>query len=170
MAVLGYSGAWEKLIHEKTLSLKSRVRLPFSNNWHKIQRGHRLGFPLSCGPSTLHIYTTNKGPVRIQYKCLVPIYVFPEKKLLFTKQNYNVLSPRSYTHISVKDFYISRIGLPILIQRNMYVDRSWKYMNRSQTHNCGNWDGVIQRPLRKRSKMDARHTALVPKTNIVRQH
>jgi hypothetical protein len=51
-----------------------------------------------------------------------------------------------------------------------YVDRSWKYMNRSQTHNCGNWDGVIQRPLRKRSKMDARHTALVPKTNIIRQY
>jgi hypothetical protein len=26
-----------------------------------------------------------KGPVRIQYKCLVPIYVFPEMKLLFLK-------------------------------------------------------------------------------------
>ncbi len=22
-----------------------------------------------------------------------------------------------------------------------YVDRSWKYINRSQTHECGNWDG-----------------------------
>ncbi len=37
-------------------------------------------------------------------------------KLLFPKQNYNVLSPRSYTHISVSDLYISRIGLPILLQ------------------------------------------------------
>jgi hypothetical protein len=36
--------------------------------------------------------------VRIQYKFLVPIYVFPEMKLLFPKQNYNVLSPSSYTH------------------------------------------------------------------------
>jgi hypothetical protein len=35
-------------------------------------------------------------------------------KLLFTKENYNVLSPSSYTHISVKGLYISRIGLPIL--------------------------------------------------------
>jgi len=26
-------------------------------------------------------YTANEGPVRIQYKCLVPIYEFPEKKL-----------------------------------------------------------------------------------------
>jgi hypothetical protein len=122
MAVLGYSGAWEKLIHEKTLSLKSRVRLPFSNNWHKIQRGHRLGFPLSCGPSTLHIYTTNKGPVRIQYKCLVPIYVFPERKLLFPKQNCNILSHSSYTRISVRDFIFPGIGLPILLQGNMWID------------------------------------------------
>jgi hypothetical protein len=48
--------------------------------------------------------TANEGPVRIQYKCLVPKYVFPEMKLLFPKQNYNVLSPSSYTHISVRDF------------------------------------------------------------------
>ncbi len=26
-------------------------------------------------------HTTNEGLVRIQYKCLVPIYVFPEMKL-----------------------------------------------------------------------------------------
>ncbi len=25
-------------------------------------------------------YTANEGPVRIQYKCLVPIYVYPEIK------------------------------------------------------------------------------------------
>jgi hypothetical protein len=28
-------------------------------------------------------YTANEGQVRIQYKCLVPIYVFPEMKLIF---------------------------------------------------------------------------------------
>ncbi len=63
-----------------------------------------------------HLHTANEGPVRIQYKCLVPIYVFPEMKLLFPKQNYNLLSPRSYTHISVRDSYISKVGLPILLQ------------------------------------------------------
>ncbi len=61
-------------------------------------------------------HTANEGPVRIQYKCLVPIYVIPEMKLLFTKHNYNVLSTSSYTHISVRDLYISRIGLTILLQ------------------------------------------------------
>ncbi len=48
-------------------------------------------------------YTANEGPVRIQYKCLVSIYVFPEIKLLFPK---HVLSPSSYTRISVRDLYI----------------------------------------------------------------
>jgi len=62
-----------------------------------------------------HLYctcTANEGPVRIQYKCLVPIYVFAEMKLsLFPKQNYNVLSPNFHIHVSVSDFYIPRIGL-----------------------------------------------------------
>ncbi len=31
--------------------------------------------------SKLGICTANEGPVKIQYKCLVPIYVFPEMKL-----------------------------------------------------------------------------------------
>jgi hypothetical protein len=49
--------------------------------------------------------TAREGPLRIQYKYLVPTDVFPEMKLLFPKQNYNVLSPSSYTQISVRDLY-----------------------------------------------------------------
>jgi hypothetical protein len=46
-----------------------------------------------------------------QIKCLVFIFVFPEMKLLFPKQNYNDLSPSSYTHISVRYLYISMVCL-----------------------------------------------------------
>jgi hypothetical protein len=79
-------------------------------------------------------YTANEGPVRIQYKWLVPIYVFPEMKMLFPKQNYNVLSPSSYTHVSVRDLYISRIGLPILLQETCgpileYIKIAHRHMN-----------------------------------------
>jgi hypothetical protein len=39
-------------------------------------------------------HTADEGPVRFQYKCLVPIYVYPEMKLHdLPKQNYNVMSP-----------------------------------------------------------------------------
>jgi hypothetical protein len=51
------------------------------------------------------VHTANKEPVRNQYKCLVPIFVFPEIKLLFPKQEYYVLYPSSYTHISGRDSY-----------------------------------------------------------------
>ncbi len=71
----------------------------------------------SCFP-----YTANEGPVKLLYNCVVPIYVIPEMKLLFPKQNCNVLSPGSYTHIYVRDLYISRIGLPILLQGNMWTN------------------------------------------------
>jgi hypothetical protein len=40
-------------------------------------------------------------------------------KLLFPKPNYNVLSPSSYTHISVRNLYISMTGLPFLFQEYM---------------------------------------------------
>jgi hypothetical protein len=53
---------------------------------------------------------------------MVPIYVFPEIKLFYTKQNYNVLSTSSSAHIFVGDLYISRIGLPILLQGSMWTD------------------------------------------------
>jgi hypothetical protein len=43
-------------------------------------------------------------------------------RLSFPKQNYNVLSSSSYTHISVRDLYISRIDLPILLQGNLWTD------------------------------------------------
>jgi hypothetical protein len=42
--------------------------------------------------------------------------------MLFPKQIYNVLSASSYTHISLRDLYISRIGLPILLQENMWTN------------------------------------------------
>ncbi len=63
------------------------------------------------------LYTANEWQVRIHYKSLVPIYVFPEMKLLLPKHNYNVPSPSSYTHVSVRYLYISRIGLHILLPR-----------------------------------------------------
>ncbi len=95
--------------------------------------------------------TANEGsPVRIQYKWLVPIYASPEMKLLFPKQNYNVLSSSSYSVLSHR--YIS-VGPTYICERfiyfqdhsayfaaGKYVNRPLEYINRSRTHECGNWD------------------------------
>jgi hypothetical protein len=43
------------------------------------------------------------------------------------------LSPNFHIHVSVSDLYIPRIGLPILLQENMWTDPG-EYINRSQIH------------------------------------
>ncbi len=94
------------------------------------------------GPS-FAVHTANEGPVRIQSKCLGFPIMYSQKwncaASLFSKQNYNVLSLNSYIHVSVIDLYIPRISLSIFAAAKS-VDRSWKYINRSQTHECRNWD------------------------------
>jgi hypothetical protein len=67
----------------------------------------RIRIRIRIRNTAIQLCTAKKGPVRIQYKCLVPICVFPEMKLLFTKQNYKVLSLSSFTHISARYLYIS---------------------------------------------------------------
>ncbi len=55
-------------------------------------------------------------------------------KLLFPKQNYNILSPSSYTHISVRDLYTYFLDQSAYSAAWKYVDRSWENINRSQKH------------------------------------
>ncbi len=44
-----------------------------------------------------------------------------------------------HIHVSVSGLYIPTIGLPILLQENMWTDPGIYTVNRSQTHECGNW-------------------------------
>jgi hypothetical protein len=61
-------------------------------------------------------------------------------KQIFPEKEYRGLSPNFHIHTSVSELHIPTIGLPILLEEIQYVDRSWDYINRSQTHECGNWD------------------------------
>jgi hypothetical protein len=61
-----------------------------------------------------------------------PIYVF-----LFWELR--GLSPNFHIHVSVSDFYISRIGPAISLQQNRQTDQG-NIKNPSQTHECENWD------------------------------
>jgi hypothetical protein len=49
----------------------------------------------------------------------------------------NKYSRHSYIHFSVSDLHSPLIGLPFLLQENRWAER---YLDRSQTHKCGNWD------------------------------
>jgi hypothetical protein len=63
---------------------------------------------------------TYEGPVRIQNKCLVPIYAFPEMKPLFPKQNYNVLFLSSYTHCERFIYFQDRSAY--FAAENLWID------------------------------------------------
>jgi hypothetical protein len=48
-------------------------------------------------------------------------------------------------------------------QPQSYVDRSWENINRSQTHECGNWDGGRAIPRKGTHKWDFRCNAALRK-------
>jgi hypothetical protein len=58
--------------------------------------------------------------------------IFPQKELRGHSPYFNI-------HVCLWAIYIFT-GLICLFCCGKYVDRSWKYINRSQTHECVNWD------------------------------
>ncbi len=85
-------------------------------------------------------HTANEGPVRIQYKCLVPIYIFPEMNCYFQNRNIMFCLPVP-TLIYLWEIYIfPRSVCLFCCSAGNYVDQSLEYINSSQTHECGNWD------------------------------
>jgi hypothetical protein len=55
------------------------------------------------------------------------------------KRNCAGHSPNFHIHVSVSDIYIFPQSICLFCCRKS-VDQSWEYVNRSQTHECGNWD------------------------------
>ncbi len=58
---------------------------------------------------------------------------------LFPKQSYNVLSQK-FLHSYICESFIYFQDRSVYFAAAKYVDRSWVYINRSQTHECANWD------------------------------
>jgi hypothetical protein len=53
-------------------------------------------------------------------------------------RSYNFLFPKTYIHVSVREFFSQNRSAYLAAAK--YVDRFWEYINRSQTHECRNWD------------------------------
>jgi hypothetical protein len=78
-----------------------------------------------------------EGPANIQYKCRVPIYVFPEIKLCSLVISKNRII--RFCLLIVREIYFQDLDRSVDTAAK-YVDRSWEYINRSQTHECRNRD------------------------------
>jgi hypothetical protein len=57
-------------------------------------------------------------------------------KQIFPEKEYRGLSPNFHIHVFVSELYVPTMGLPFLLEE-IYVDRSWEYINCSQRHECG---------------------------------
>ncbi len=72
----------------------------------------------------------------------------PRNETVISKQNYNVLSPSSYTHICICERLIfvqdrsaySAAGTYCTVYICGLILEIYIYINRSQTHECGNWN------------------------------
>jgi hypothetical protein len=49
------------------------------------------------------------------------------------------LIPKVCIHVSVSDFYIFPRSVSLFCF-NVFADRLWEYINRSQIHECRNWE------------------------------
>jgi hypothetical protein len=85
-------------------------------------------------------------------------------KQIFPEKEYRGLGPNFHIHASVSGLYISTIGLPILLEEICRVDRSWDYINRSQTHECWNWGWGRALPRKGIHKWDFRYSVSMLKT------
>ena len=86
-------------------------------------------------------------------------------KLLFPKQNYNVLLPVS-TFIYLWEIYIYFQDRSAYPAAGKYVDRSWEYINRTQTREYGNWDWGRAIPRKGIHKWDFSCSAVCGKPSL----
>ncbi len=77
----------------------------------------------------------------------------------FQNRKYNVLSPNFQIHKSVSYLYIPRIGLPFFCSQLGRLIR--EYINRSQKHECRNWEWGRAVSFLGTHKSDIRYRALL---------
>ncbi len=76
---------------------------------------------------------------------------------LLPKQNHNILSPQPIPiHSYICERFIYFQDRSVYFPAANYVDWSWEYINRSHTHECGNWDWGRANPRKGINKWDFR--------------
>ncbi len=87
-------------------------------------------------------HTANEGLVKILYKCMVLIYVFPEMKLrsLVISKTELECSVSQFPHSCICERFIYTQDRSAYFTAAKLADRSWEYINRPQIHECRNWE------------------------------
>ncbi len=70
-----------------------------------------------------------------EFRLQLPSHTATNIRFMYSQKRVRPYS-HFHIHVSVRDLYIPRIDPHIFLQ----TDRLWEYINRSQTHECRNWD------------------------------
>jgi hypothetical protein len=108
-----------------------------------------IGLRAAVPPIPLSLSFTN-GLLHLLYHCTVTREAACDlachtgkakfrKFQIFAENELRGFSPNFHIHVSVSDLYLYiTIDRSAYSAAGKYVDRSWEYINRSQTHECGN--------------------------------
>ncbi len=112
-----------------------------------------------------------KGRWESNINVQVVIYIFLTMKLLFPKQNNNVMFCLPYLHSYICEIFTYFQDRSAYSAAEKYVvDWSWEYTNRSQTHACGNWDWGRAIPRKGIHKWDFPYSACCITEHLVSHH
>ncbi len=78
------------------------------------------------------------GPANLLFLSALKRQNAENLKQIFPAKEYRGLSPNFHIHVSVSILYIPTMGLPFLLEE-ICGPILQEYINRSQTHECGNW-------------------------------
>ncbi len=81
-------------------------------------------------------------------------------KQIFPEKEFQGLSPNFHIHVSASDLYVFPGSVCLYSAAGNYVALSWEPINRSQTHECGNWDWGRAIPILGVNKWDFRCSAV----------
>ncbi len=108
----------------------------------------------SCKEATLQMKGWWKS-----YKNVGFSFLYSQKWNCYFQNRIIMFCPSSYTHISGRDIFPGSVCL--FCCREICGPILWEHINRSQTHECGNWDWGHAIPIKGINKWDFASSALV---------
>ncbi len=100
-----------------------------------------LFFPCSQGMSCFLLLSLMWTELlKLEFTNHMNMHCIENSKQIFPEMKFRGLVPNFCVHVSVSNLYIPTIGPPTFICYIAFADRSWEYINRSQIHECRNWE------------------------------